>query len=219
MTLFVDKLIDPKQCREWADTLDGAAFHDGAETAGWLARTAKDNEQLAPGALYDEITQTIDRAIMTHPLLRLHLRPARMTPLRISRYRKGMAYGRHVDDARISGVRTDLSFTLFLTAPDSYEGGSLRLYGTDGVEEIKLDPGQAIFYPSGDLHEVTEVTDGERLVIVGWLQSRIQDPRHRDILADIEQSRNSLFERGTAPDEVLALSKALTNLQRLWQDS
>ncbi len=217
MKLLVDQLIAPDVCAQWVEKLEAANFEDGAKTAGWLAKTVKDNEQLPDSPLFQEINLTVQKAVSAHSQVRLYLRPKRITPLRISRYRPGMSYGQHSDDAMISGVHTHLSFTLFLKDPSSYEGGALRLHEMDGTEDFKLNPGQAIFYPSGALHEVMEVTQGERLAIVGWVQSKVPDPRKREILAEIEQSRTTLFERGDAPAEVLKLSKALSNLLRLWQ--
>lgn len=223
MIIIIENLVPKEQAISWADALADAPFSHGRKTAGLIARTVKDNEQLTAPELQAQIEQTVALALRKHPLVRLAARPKKLSALRVSRYKKGMSYGPHVDDALMPNGqtlgRTDLSFTLFLNDPASYEGGELAIAGDRQTESFKLDPGHAVLYPSGAIHEVTEITAGERLAVVGWIESLIRDPAEREILADLEVTRNTLFERDGNSAEVLRLSKAISALMRRWSES
>src|SRR5918993_278179 len=98
----------------------------------------------------------------------------------LTKYEPGQYYGPHADAAFINLgnaiIRSDLSCTIFLNEPDSYDGGALRIRLQDGTLKFKLKPGEAILYPSDTFHEVEEVTSGERLVAITFIQSKIADP-------------------------------------------
>jgi PKHD-type hydroxylase len=197
-------------------------FVDGRSTAGWHARKVKHNEQADAGAdIVQTWRQRVGDSIRRHPLFQMAARPARMTPVRFSRYRAGMHYGNHVDDPVMGGerpVRTDLSFTLFLEAPEDYDGGELVTDTTAGEQRYKLPAGAMILYPSSTLHRVEPVTRGRRLAAIGWVQSQVRDPGAREILFDLDTARRQLFEREGKSTEFDLLSKSLANLQRLWVD-
>jgi PKHD-type hydroxylase len=135
-----------------------------------------------------------------------------------ARYEKGKNYGSHVDDALIGGMRTDVSFTLFLSDPKSYSGGELVIESTAGEEGIKLSAGSLVAYSTTTLHRVAKVTRGERLVCVGWVRSFIRDAAHRELLFDLDPARRRLFAReGNSPDYDL-ISKSAANLMRMWAE-
>lgn len=141
-----------------------------------------------------------------------------LTPLMFARYEKGKNYGSHVDDAMIGGMRTDVSFTLFLSDPKSYSGGELVIESTAGEEGIKLSAGSLVAYSTTTLHRVAKVTRGERLVCVGWVRSFIRDAAHRELLFDLDTARRRLFAReGNSPDYDL-ISKSTANLMRMWAE-
>ena len=122
------------------------------------------------------LRETLAGKIGAHPLFRLAARPKTITPLILSRYEQGMNYGSHVDDALMHGVRTDVSFTLFLSDPDSYDGGALVIESPAGEDDVKLKAGSLVAYPSTTLHRVAPVTRGARLAAVGWVRSFVRDP-------------------------------------------
>jgi PKHD-type hydroxylase len=133
-----------------------------------------------------------------------------------SRYEPGHEYGAHVDDPLMAGKRSDVSFTLFLSDPASYEGGELVLDTPLGEEAIKLDPGSVFIYPATLLHRVAPVTRGVRLAAVGWVRSYIRDAAQRELLFDLETARRRLFDReGKSADGDL-LARCAANLQRMW---
>ena len=193
----------------------GIIFTDGSATAGWQAKAVKKNEQ-ASGAALDGIIQKASTAILAHPIFRAAANPKQLVKVMLSRYKPGMAYGTHVDNALMGGIRTDLSFTLFLSAPDTYEGGALVIEGNDGDNEIKLPAGSLVLYPTTTLHHVSEVTSGERLAIVGWVRSYIRSHENRETLFDLENAISSL-RLGNVDRAILdRLLKVKANLMRGW---
>ena len=80
--------------------------------------------------------------------------PAKVFPPLFNRYEGGHSFGNHVDNAirQVAGtthrIRTDLSATLFLTAPEDYDGGEIVIEDTCGVHSIKLPAGDLILYPA-----------------------------------------------------------------------
>ena len=115
-------------------------------------------------------------------------------------------------------IRSDLSFTLFLSPPDAYDGGELVIEGSAGEQAFKLPAGGLVLYPSSTLHRVAPVTRGERLAAVSWVQSQVRDPACREILFDLDTARRTLFQREGKSREFDLLSKSLANLLRLWAE-
>ena len=196
-----------------------ARFVDGKATAGFAARLVKNNEQAAASdTSLSEVRKLVSERILANDLFRMAARPKQLTPLLISRYEPGMTYGSHVDDALMQGLRTDVSFTLFLDDPASYDGGELIIETTAGEDSIKLMAGSLIAYPSTSLHRVAEVTRGQRHVIVGWARSFIRDAAQRELLFDLDTARRQLFNRDGKSAEFDLISKSLANLLRMWAE-
>lgn len=194
-------------------------FVDGKATAGWYSRDRKNNLQ---GGQNDQVTgllAKVEAVVMGHELVRIATRPRNIVRLMLSRYDEGMYYGNHVDDAHMDGQRTDLSFTLFLSPRESYEGGELVIDRTDGERWIKLDAGSMFLYPSTSLHRVEPVTRGARNVVVGWIRSHVRDAHQREILFDLDRAAHALRQTATPDKEALGLLlKSRSNLLRLWSD-
>lgn len=218
MILPIGNVLSPSEIDEVRIELAAIRFEDGRSTAGWSARLVKNNRQAAPGARSEALRQKLAEHILANEVFAAAVRPKALTPLLISRYQPGQAYGSHIDDALIGGLRTDVSFTLFLAAPESYQGGELVIEGTSGDERIKLPAGSLIVYPSTSLHHVAPVTEGERLAAVGWARSFIRDGGQREILFDLDRARRALFSREGKTAEFDLLSKSLANLIRMWAD-
>jgi PKHD-type hydroxylase len=194
-------------------------FVDGRSTAGWAATTVKHNLQAdAAGGPLDALRQTLTSSIAGHALFALAARPQAFAPLLISRYEPGMSYGSHVDDAMMGDLRADLSFTLFLSPADSYDGGELVMESAAGEQAVKLPAGSMVLYPSTTLHRVAPVTRGVRLAAVGWVQSLIRDAHKREILFDLETARRALFTARGKTNEFDLLSKCASNLIRMWAE-
>lgn len=218
MFLVLPSVLNPAEAAVLAQAAADLVFQDGRATAGRFAREVKANEQAAPSPERDAILSRVDHCLRAHPLFRAAARPKAMTPLMLSRYHVGQTYGLHVDDALMGGLRTDLSFTLFLADPTSYDGGALIVEDSLEARAIKLQAGDAILYPSGTLHRVEPVTRGTRLAVVGWVQSLIRDPAQREILFDLDQAVETVFARDGKTDLFDQLAKTRSNLLRLWAE-
>jgi PKHD-type hydroxylase len=114
-------------------------------------------------------------------------------------------------------VRSDISCTVFLNEAESYEGGALHIRYADANIRFKLQPGQAIFYPSDTLHEVEPVTKGERLVAITFIQSRVKDPFHRAMLFELNEVA-ALEGKGMKPENFSRMQLIQANLLRYWGD-
>ena len=219
MNICLAGVLDAEGLQSVRTALSQASFADGSSTAGWHAAKVKQNLQ----ATHDAASQRIHQALMRHPLFRSAVQPSKLrTPL-FSRYLPGMSYGRHVDDAMMGGanpIRTDLAITVFLSDPATYDGGELVIESHAGEVSYKLDAGQAIVSPATTLHRVAEVTRGERLAAVLWVQSLVRDPARREILFDLDSTRRSLWERAgkAQTPEFDLLSKTYANLLRMWAE-
>lgn len=194
-------------------------FSSGQASAGWHARDRKHNLQ-ASGGLTQGLLEKVEQVVMQNELVRAAAQPKALVKLILSRYDPGMYYGRHVDDALMNGQRTDLSFSLFIAPPESYEGGALVIDEPAGERYVKLSAGSLFLYPSSSLHRVEEVTRGKRLVVVGWLSSYVRSACQREILFDLERSIHALRNGGSESGETLPLLlKTRSNLLRLWAET
>ena len=147
--------------------------------------------------------------ILGNELFCLAARPKALSPLLFSRYDTGMQYGSHVDDALMGGMRTDISFTLFLSDATSYDGGELIIDSASGEETFKLEAGALVAYPATSLHRVGAVTRGARLAAVGWARSFVRDPAQRELLFDLDTARRQLFAREGKSAEFDLISKVV----------
>lgn len=219
MTFQLDHLLSSDALRVWTDRLQAAGdlWRPGAETAGWHARAVKHNHQLdRTSPLHQQLAAELEERLGAHPLLQAAAFPRRIHGLLFSRCGPGEGYGRHVDNAWMAAGRSDLSFTLFLSDPDRYQGGELVLELDSGDCSIKLPAGTAFIYPSTLLHRVEPVQQGERLVAVGWIESRIRHAEQRQLLFDLDTARRALFQR-SGKDEIFDLiSRSYSNLLRHW---
>lgn len=219
MLLCIGSILSDSQLNEVKGLLANQPFDDGSRTAGWAAQGVKRNLQLAPSARNAAKLQSLlNKALAGNAVFTAAAAPRSIRPLLISRYEAGMGYGDHVDNAMMDGTRTDLSFTLFLNEPSSYEGGELVVEEPSGTRAIKLAAGSAVLYPSGYLHRVDTVTSGERIVAVGWLQSLVRRADQRQILFELETLRQHLFQRDGKNEAFDTLSRSTSNLWRMWAE-
>src|SRR5262245_58081428 len=185
MQIVIGNVLSAEEIKLVRAALKRARFIDGRATAGFAARMVKNNRQAEGARSLDTIRKLVAERILGNEVFRLAVRPKALSPLLFSRYEKSMHYGRHVDDALMGGMRTDVSFTLFLSDPKSYDGGALAIESTSSEESFKLAAGSLVAYPSTSLHQVTDVTRGTRLAAVGWARSFIRDPARRELLFDL----------------------------------
>ena len=214
LQILTDAEID--ECRRIAASTQ---FVDGRITNPH--NKAKQNEQLHDASAYQTSSELLRAAMLRSPEFMEFAFPVSLAPPMMTRYRPGMKYGAHADAAFIqlpgATIRSDLSCTIFLNDPEEYEGGELHVRLGDADLNFKLQPGQAIVYPSDSLHQVIPVSRGERLVAITFIQSRVQDPFRRNILYELNEVA-ALEGLRMDPDNFSRLQLIQQNLLRHWSD-
>ena len=227
MLVHVPALLDSEQLTHFHQQLDAgnAPWVDGRVTAGHQGVHVKQNQQLAEGSSTAiELGNIVLSALERHPLFISAALPHRVYPPMFNRYQGGMHFGSHVDGSvRLmpgtgDKIRTDLSATLFLAAPDSYDGGELLIEDTYGTQTVKLPAGDMILYPASSLHQVNPVTRGMRMACFFWVQSMIRDDGQRTLLFDLDNAIQRLTATNADEGARVRLTGCYHNLLRMWSD-
>lgn len=217
MILQIAQILPPSVLTELQGRgKENSLFTSGRDTAGWHARTRKHNLQAQTNTPVQKLLAQVEDALLKNELFQAAARPEKIIRLALNRYDTGMYYGAHIDDALMDGQRNDLSFTLFLTPPEDYAGGSLVIDEPAGERSFKLEAGTLLLYPANTLHRVEAVESGQRLAVVGWIRSFLRHADQREILFDLERS---IAHLRNAPDDSAVLDlllKTRSNLLRLW---
>lgn len=224
MLLTIEQVLSADEVRQFRQHLDQAAWQDGAQTAGSLARHAKQNQQLdAQDEVSLSLGQHVLRRLGETPKFISAALPRRIYPPKFNRYAGGDTYGAHIDASVMTipgtgqSLRTDLSATLFLSEPDEYEGGELEIEGAFGVQAVKLAAGDLVLYPATSLHQVTPVTQGARVAAFFWIESLVADERARTLLFDLDEAIQGLAPTLDSRDaNLLKLTGVYHNLVRRW---
>ena len=223
MLLPIPAVLTPDQLDAVRQLLADARFVDGKLSAGMAARRVKNNEELDKGAQQMGILNNlVMSSLVQHPVYRAGALPLRVAAPYYARYTPGMSYGDHLDDPIMGAdgalYRSDIAITIFLNDPDRYDGGELVIRTAFGENKVKLAAGDAVMYPSSSLHHVNEVTRGERLVAVTWVQSLVRDPAQRELLYTLNQAREKLLKTAPQAEETAQVDTAYMNLVRMWGD-
>ncbi|MEZ5286132.1 MAG: Fe2+-dependent dioxygenase [Vicinamibacterales bacterium] len=225
MLIQIPDVLSAGQVAHGRRLLDAADWVDGRVTAGHQSARAKNNEQLAAGdPVARELGQTILQALERNPLFLTAALPLHVFPPLFNRYAGGQSFGNHVDNAirQVPGtshrIRTDLSCTLFLSAPEEYDGGELVVEDVYGVHSVKLPAGHMVLYPSTSLHHVRPVTRGARVCAFFWLQSMVRDDADRTLLFDLDAAVRTLGADGTEHPVAVQLTAVYHNLLRRWAE-
>lgn len=215
MHVVLEKVLTPEQLGRVKQLLLTEAFTDGSATS---TLAGKKNLQLpADSAAAREAGAIVVEGLNANDTFTLAVQPQFIVPPLFSQYGCGMEYPDHIDTAFIGGRRTDVSVTVFLNDPDTYEGGELVVDSGNGERSYRLNAGDAIAYPSSTLHHVNKVTCGTRLAAVLWVQSWVRDPARRQILYDIGATERCMsFMSAPYSDR---LRQSYWNLLRLWADA
>jgi PKHD-type hydroxylase len=225
MIVRVPSLLSAEQLAAARALLADAPWGDGRATAGYQSARVKENLQLpedceASHKLRDMVVTALER----NALFMAAALPARVFPPLFNRYESGMNFGAHVDNAvrQVTGtrrrIRTDLSATLFLNAPEDYDGGELIVDDTYGAHSAKLAAGDMILYPATSLHRVTPVTRGARIAGFFWVQSLVKDDGERSILFDLDRSIAELTQAAPESPALVRLTACYHNLVRRWAE-
>ncbi len=229
MLITIPNVLNADQVVSARKLLDEAEWVDGRVTAGHQSAQAKDNVQVPEGhPVARQVGGTILQALAKDQLFLSAALPLHVFPPLFNRYSGGQSFGTHVDNSirQVPGtphrIRTDLSATLFLAAPDEYDGGELVVEDTYGVKTVKLPPGHLVLYPSTSLHHVRPVTRGARLCSFFWVQSMVRDDGRRSLLFDLDQSiqrlGRDLPDHPAAAQTAVKLTGVYHNLLRQWAE-
>jgi len=216
MFIFISDVLDGEAVSSLREAAERLNFEDGMKSAGWHAHKVKRNRQAVPGAPLRQVQARITAALDANDVFQAAALPRRIAPPLLARYGPEEAYGPHVDNAVLGNppLRSDLSLTLFLSDPESYEGGELIVETPAGEEAVKLDAGAAVLYPSTTLHRVAPIRSGERLAAVTWIESLVRSGEDRAILFDLDRAKRQLFKSGGKSEIFDLVAKAHTNLLR-----
>jgi PKHD-type hydroxylase len=225
MMVHIPQVLAPEQVARCRAVMEQAAWVDGRMTAGHQSAKVKHNLQLpeaAPEAI--ELGEMVVQALRRNALFVSAVLPKQIFPPLFNRYDAGMTFGAHVDNA-IRGyldtplqVRTDVSSTLFISAPEDYDGGELVVADTYGTHKVKLPAGDMIVYPGTSLHNVTPITRGSRIASFFWTQSLIRDDGRRALLFDLDMSIRRLAADHPEHASVVSLTSIYHNLLRQWAE-
>ena len=223
MLLEIPKVLDQDKLENIRKVLEHARFQDGRLSAGEVARRVKRNEELdqqSQQARY--LDQLVVSSLAANASFRNGALPHRVSQPFFARYGPGMTYGDHIDDPVMGPAgqrfRTDLAVTVFLNEPDDYQGGELVINTPFGQNTVKLKAGSAVMYPASSVHRVAEVTGGQRLVAVLWVQSMVRDPARRELLYELSLAREALLAAGPEEATAVHVDHAYVNLVRMWSE-
>ena len=221
MNYLTHQLINPQEINLLKKNLSikDLPWEDGKKTAGNHAAKVKNNLQLDKSSnISKKCAGLIEKKILNDILIKSFALPKRIHGTMFTKSLQGMKYGRHIDNAYMSTGRADLSFTIFLNEKDKYSGGELLIEGLNSEDKFKIDSGGIIIYPSTYLHSVLEVLNGERLVVVGWIESYVKSIEQREYLFDLDAGAKALLAKYGRSDELDLIFKSYSNLLRTLGD-
>jgi len=221
MLLRLPEVLSSEELEKIRAGLRQGAFADGRASTGRLAGEVKKNEEFqAPRSEREPLELCVAQALQRHPMVQRHALPLRISHPIFSRYRPGMRYGWHTDDAVMGegGYRSDLAVTVFLSDPSEYKGGALVVETPYGEQAVRYPAGDAVLYPAGRLHRVDEVTAGERWIAVLWIQSQVRNEQQREILQTLDALRSQRMEQNSADSDLIRLDWVYSRLLRMWAD-
>ena len=221
MNYLIHQLLNPEELKSLTRSLGDfdLPWEDGKKTAGNHASLVKNNLQLDKGSdISKKLSILITKKILKDDLIKSFSLPKNIHGTMFTKSQKGMKYGRHIDNAYMSSGRADLSFTIFLSEKNEYEGGELFIESLNFENKFKLNSGEIIIYPSTSLHSVQEVVSGERLAFVGWIESYVKSIEEREYLFDLDAGARSLLAKHGRSDELDLIFKSYSNLLRVLGD-
>ena len=210
----ITKVLNSEQLSEIKGELKNASWQDGMLTTSKELKKIKNNKQV----LATSVVTKVEKALLESPTFRNLLLIKGFCRTIVSKYEKEMHYGTHSDSWIQDGKRADFSFTIFLNDKDDYEGGELIIEDKGKETPVKLNAGDIVIYPSTVLHRVNNVTEGTRLVAVGWVTSHIRNEQFRSILLDLGQVVGEIYEKDGVSVSYIKLTQIYNNLMRLWAE-
>jgi PKHD-type hydroxylase len=224
--VHIPEVLTPAEVARCREVMERGEWIDGRVTAGHQSMRVKHNLQLPErSAEAIELGEMVMSALARNNLFVSAVLPKQVFPPLFNRYDAGMVFGSHVDNAirEYAGsplrVRTDVSSTLFISAPEDYDGGELVVEDTYGTHAVKLPAGDMIVYPGSSLHNVTPITRGSRIASFFWTQSLVRDDSKRSLLFDLDMAIIGLAKDRPDHPSVVQLTSVYHNLLRQWAET
>lgn len=222
MLIQLKNVLGPKELVQARQLLSGAKFLDGKLSAGQVAASVKNNQEVAvDDPVLDSLNQLVMGNLVRHKKYQRAALPARVASPFYAVYEQGMEYGEHIDDpimGQSNRYRSDLAVTIFLNEPDEYEGGELIINLHNQEHAIKYKAGDAVLYPATTRHRVAAVTAGRRMVAVTWVQSMIKDNEQRSLLYELSCAREKLLRKQADEEHTKQVDLVYVNLVRRWSE-
>jgi len=220
----IPNLLNKEQLQKLSSIIDTSSFVDGRLTTVGPTNKIKNNlEMKRDDQTGPIVNQIVSQALAANSEFRNITYTRRMTPPIISLYKPGMEYREHTDaplmELNNTPFRTDISTTIFLSDPDSYDGGALVLKSPFGTESYKLAAGDAVVYSTTMLHRIEPVTRGERVVVIFWCESLVRDAAKRSMLTDLNRVTGKVADLVPDSDESRILIQLYSNLLKMWADN
>jgi PKHD-type hydroxylase len=226
MLVRVPALLSAQEVAQCRDVLARSQWVDGKITAGAQSAQAKNNLQIPENSKEArELGEMILQRLGRNELFTSAALPLRVFPPLFNRYDADMKFDTHIDNSIrfVPGapirVRTDLSATLFLTAPEDYDGGELVIEDTYGEQQVKFAAGDMVLYPATSRHRVNPITRGSRWASFFWIQSMVRDDGQRALLFDLDSAIQSLRRKDGESPEAVQLTGIYHNLVRRWAEA
>ena len=222
MLVHIKHILGEAELEKIQELLNKAEFRDGHLSAGMVAKQVKNNQEVSDENIISSLNNIVMNNVVRHPTYQQAALPHRVAAPFYARYESGMEYGEHIDDPIMGAVneryRSDLAMTIFLNSPDEYDGGELIIKSSFGEQSIKYNAGDAVLYPSTTHHRVSKVTSGKRYVAVTWIQSLIRDNEQRDLLYQLNKTREKMLRNDPTSEDTKRIDNTYVNLIRMWSD-
>lgn len=221
MVITIPSLVPDNIAEQMVADIAELNWHAGDTSDPEYAARVKKNEELKEkdNPLAERYLRSILGAIMTNEEFKDRAFPYKAKTPQFNRYSGGGTYDRHCDAALMGSpeIRTDMSITVFLSRPESYEGGELVLESVgDQTRMVKEQRGTLVCYPTEAVHYVKPVTQGTRFAAVTWIQSYIREANRRALVANMLSVAKRLKAKDGITDTYTDLYSCYQNLLRLW---
>jgi PKHD-type hydroxylase len=218
MFLEISDVLNPAEIARLRQIAGSASFVDGRVSNP--GNPTKQNTQIDPGcAEYEEAGRIVALGLERNEEFSRFTFPVRVATPLLCRYEPGMSYGKHPDSAYLpmqpAPLRSDVSCTVFIADPETYEGGELTIHLGSRPIAVKGPAGSAVVYPSTTIHEVQPVRSGQRLVAITFIESQIVDEKKRDLLYTLNEVV-ALEGLGMQWENRVRLEHVRQSLHRMW---
>ena len=221
MLIHLKHVLGNKEIEQAKKLLRDATFQDGKLSAGFVAQKVKNNEEVIDTGTVSKLNKIVMGNLVRHPIYNKAALPHKVAMPFYARYQRNMSYGEHIDDpimGKDNRYRSDIAITIFISSPEEYEGGELKIQTPYSEQAIKYPAGDAVLYPATTRHQVMPVTKGERLVAVTWVQSLVRSHEQRDLLYQLNETHEKMLRKNPDSEETKRIDLVYINLVRMWSD-